>query len=306
MKIAVTGATGFVGRPLVATLRERGDTVLALSRDAARAKSVLGDVTIVEADLEARGAWWEALAGVDAIVHLAGEPIAARRWDARQKQKIRDSRVEATRTLVEAIGALPEAQRPRALVSTSGVDYYPFANEELFDDDEVTESDPPSESFLGRVCRDWEAEALGAEALGLRVARMRLGLVLGKGGALEKMTTPFRWFVGGRIGHGRQWLPWIHIDDAVAAFAAATSDARYAGAINVVTDSARNAELAKALGAALHRPALVPVPAFALKLAAGEMAEYVLHGRRVVPAKLRELGFAWKHPELAAALATLA
>lgn len=305
MKIVVTGATGFLGTALVNALCARGDALVVLSRDAARARAVLGDVTAVVADLQSPGPWTAALAEASAIVHLAGEPIAARRWDARQKQRLRDSRVEATRTLVEAIAALPAGSRPRALISASGADYYPFAPDTEFDDDEVTESDPPGDSFLGRLCRDWEAAARAAEGLGVRVACMRTGVVLGPGGALAKLTTPFKLFAGGRIGSGRQWVSWIHRDDAIRAYIAALADERYTGPLNLVTTSVRNAELASALGAALGRPAWLPVPGFALRAAVGEFAEYLLHGRRVVPARLRELGFAWTYPTLEAALANV-
>ena len=302
MKIVVTGATGFVGTGIVGQLRERGDTVIALSRDAARARATLG-VEAITADLESPGSWGEALRGVDAIVHLAGEPIAGKRWNARQKQVIRDSRVEATRTLVEAIAALPAAERPKTLVHASGADYYPFAPDAEFDDDEYVESDPAGDSFLARICRDWEKEASEATALGVRVCAMRLGIVLGEGGgALDKMTTPFKLFVGGKLGHGRQWLPWIHRDDAIAAFIAAVDDARYTGPINLVTASTRNADFARELGASMGRPSWLPVPAFTLKLAVGEMSEYLLNGRNVAPKRLRELGFAWKRATLAGAL----
>ena len=157
MKIVVTGATGFIGTALVGALCAQGDAVIVLSRDGERASAALGglgEVTAVTADLQSPGPWTAALAGADAVVHLAGEPLAAARWDARQKQRIRDSRVEATRTLVEAIAALPAAARPGALISASGADYYPFAPDTAFDDDEVTEDAPPGDSFLGRLCRD--------------------------------------------------------------------------------------------------------------------------------------------------------
>lgn len=305
MKVIVTGATGFVGSHLVPNLRARGDEVIVFSRDAESARKKLGaDLAAVSADLENPGPWTEALAGTDAIVHLAGQSIGAKRWDAREKQVIRDSRVEATRVLVEQLGKVPAERRPKVLVTASGADYYPFAlDKDEFDDDEVTEADPPGDSFLARVCRDWETEARNAEALGMRVCCMRSGIVLGEGAeALDRMKTPFKLFAGGRIGSGRQWFPWIHVDDAAEAYATAVHDERYSGPINLVRDSVRNAELAKALGAAMHRPSWLPVPAFAIKLAAGELAEYILKGRRVVPKRLRELGFTWKHTDLAAAL----
>jgi uncharacterized protein (TIGR01777 family) len=307
MKVAITGATGFIGTPLVAALQARGDEVVAFTRDPARAR--LQGTRLVEADLEQPGPWQDAIAGCDAVINLAGEPVAGKRWDARQKQRLRDSRVETTQNLVAAIAkALTSSSRgPRVLVSASGVDYYPFANAEIadFDDDEVSEADPAGEDFLARLCKAWEAEAFTAEPLGVRVVTMRTGLVLGPhGGALAKMTTPFKLFAGGRIGSGRQWMAWIHVADAVAAYLAAVDDARYRGPINLVTDSTRNADFSKQLGGVLHRPSWLPVPGFALRAAVGEIAETLLNGRRVVPAKLRELGFTWKHPELREALAS--
>jgi len=306
MKIGITGATGFIGAKLAAALLARGDEVVAFTRDPARAQARVPNGTrLVAAELETQGTWQDAIAGLDAVVHLAGEPIAGKRWNARQKQLLRDSRVESTRHLVEAIAAA--VPRPRVLVCASGADYYPFAMGGIddFDDDEVTESDPPGDEFLARLCKAWEAEAITAEPLGVRVVRMRSGLVLGdRGGALAKMTTPFKLFAGGRIGSGKQWMAWIHLDDAVAAYVAALDDARYRGPLNLVADSIRNADFAKELGAALHRPSWLPVPAFALRAAVGEVAESLLNGRRVVPARLRELGFQWKHPELRAALSS--
>jgi len=304
MKIVVTGATGFIGQALVPALRARGHDIVVLSRNATRAQQALGDVTAVTAELEVPGAWTAVLAGAGAVIHLAGESVGGKRWDARQKQLIRDSRIESTRVITEAIGALPAADRPGVLLSASGTDYYPFAlDKDDFDDDEVTEADPPGDSFLARVCRDWEKEALAAEALGVRVVLMRTGIVLGPGGALDKMTTPFKLFVGGKLGSGRQWMPWIHRDDVVAAYVAAVTDERYRGPINLVRGSVRNAEFARALGHALGRPSWLPVPGFAIKAAAGEFAEYVLKGRRVVPSKLEALGFPWTRGELGDALA---
>lgn len=303
MKVVVTGATGFIGTALVAALRSRGDAVVVLSRDAERARAVLGDVTAVTADLQVPGPWTAALAGTDAIVHLAGESVAAKRWSARQKQVIRDSRVESTRAIVEAIAALPSEARPRTLVSASGTDYYEFAPNTELDDDEVTEGAAVGDSFLSRVCRDWEAEALAAERAKLRVVCMRTGMVLGPGGgALAKLVTPFKLFAGGPIGSGRQWVPWIHLDDAVRAYLAALDDDRYRGPVNLVTESVRNAELSRAVGASLHRPSWLPVPGFAVRAVLGEFADHVLRGRRVVPARLHALGFTWTRPTLAAAL----
>jgi uncharacterized protein (TIGR01777 family) len=301
MRVLITGGTGFVGSALVAALRARGDALVVVSRDAQRARA-LGDVAAVEADLQSAGPWTTALAGADAVIHHAGEPIAARRWSAQQKQMLRDSRVETTRVLVEAIAAAPAEDRPRTLIAASGSDYYPFAPDNEFDDDEVTERDGPGDSFLARLCRDWEAEARAAERLGVRAVCMRTAMVLGPGGALAKLVTPFKLFFGGPIGSGRQWVPWIHRDDVVRAYLAALDDERYAGPINLVTESVRNAELSRAIGKALHRPSWLPVPAFALRVAVGEFADYLLQGRRVVPARLRELGFTWTRPVLETAV----
>jgi uncharacterized protein len=301
MKIAVTGATGFVGVPLVKALQAAGHDVVALVRNKARASEKLPGAECVEAQLEDPGPWCEVLGRVDAIAHLAGESIGGKRWDARQKQLIRDSRVESTRTIVEAIGKIDASKRPRALVCASGADYYPFAvGVGDFDDDPVTEADPPADTFLGRLCRDWEKEARAASAHGVRVVSMRTGLVFGPhGGALDRMSLPFKMFAGGRIGGGRQFVTWISLDDAVAGYIAALTDERYQGPINLVTASTRNAELARTMGQVMHRPSLIPVPSFAVKLAIGaELAESVLNGRNVVAAKLRELGFTWKHPTL--------
>jgi uncharacterized protein (TIGR01777 family) len=296
MKVFVTGATGFLGRPLVAALRARGDQVVALSRSSGGEGTVTGE-------LETEGAWQAAVAGCDAVVHLAGEPIAGKRWDARVKQRIRDSRVEGTARLVDAMAAAEP--RPRVLVSASGVDYYPFADGPSgFDDDDVPETDQPSDSFLARVCRDWEAEAMAAEQHGVRVVRMRTGVILGHGGALAKMTGPFRFFVGGKVGSGKQWFSWIHIDDAVAAYLAALDDDRYRGPVNLVApEPARASDVAKAIGAALGRPSWLPVPGFAVRAAAGEVAEYLLHGRKAIPRVLEKNGFKFSHPTLKEAVA---
>jgi len=299
VKVVVTGATGFIGRPLVRALVARGHAVTALTRSAARATDLA--TRVVETDLESATALTPLLANHDAVIHLAGEPVAARRWDARQKQRIRDSRVESTRAIVEALAAAPSP--PRTLLTASGIDIYAYATGPL-DDDEVTEADPPADTFLGRVCRDWEREARTAEPLGVRVAAFRTGLVLGPGGALARLETPFKLFAGGRVGSGRQWVSWIHRDDVVNAYLAALTDERYTGPINAITDSTRNADFSRAIGRALHRPSWLPVPAFALKAAVGELAESILNGRRAIPAKLRALGFAFSHPDLDEAVAS--
>ena len=303
MNIVITGATGYIGRRLIAHLRDHRITALVRDEraqlpDVDRAKHY--DVKLVKADLETPGPWCDALAGADAIVHLAGESVGARRWDAHVKQLIRDSRVETTRTIVEAIASAP----PKVLITASGVDYYNYADDDPdFDDDEVTEANPAADTFLGRLCRDWEAEASNAEAYGVRVVSMRTGMVIGPfSESMAKLRRPFELFAGGRLGSGRQWVSWIHVDDVVSAYATALTDERYRGPINLVTQSVRNRDFARELGKVMHRPTWLPVPAFAIRAVVGDFAESVLHGRRVVPAKLHELGFMWRYPTLAKAL----
>ncbi len=308
-RIFVTGATGFIGTALVRALTGRGQSVVVVSRDRERASRALGGaVEVVEGDTAYAGDWQQSLSGCDAVVNLAGQPIAGRRWNAHYRQLIHDSRVETTRHLVEAIAACGEEARPRALVSASGVDYYPFSVDlgaafAADEDDDVDERSPAGDSVMARICRDWEAEARRAEKQGVRVVRMRTGIVLGSGGALERMTTPFKFLVGGRIGNGRQWFSWIHLEDAVAAYLFALDSEKLRGPVNLVApEPVRNAELARTMGRVLKRPAWVPVPGFALRAAVGELSEYLLNGRRVVPAVLLERGFRFRFPDLESAL----
>jgi uncharacterized protein len=315
MKIGITGATGFIGGKLTTALSLRGDHVVAFSRNAAKAQSTLsklvagaGQLTVVEANLAQPGDWQKQLGGLDAVIHLAGESVGGKRWDARQKQVLRDSRVEATHILVEGIAAQPESMRPKTLVSSSGTDYYPFADTGSFDDDEVTEKQANAEHFLGRLCRDWEREAMAASAAGVRVAVMRTGIVLGAGGAaMEKINTAFKFFVGGPIGSGKQWFSWVHIDDVVNAFLFAIAKPAINGPVNLVAPGTiRQIEFARALGKALHRPSFMPAPAFAIKLAVGaEFAEYLLNGRRVVPAALLQHGFSFAHSQIETAVSKI-
>lgn len=302
----VTGGTGFIGSALVEALRGRGDEVVVLGRDAARARSALpAGVDVVEGDPALGGGpWQERLAGVDAVVHLAGAPVAARRWDARYKQILRDSRVESAHHLVAAMAALSADQRPRALISASGMDYYPgLEGGELGDDDEITERAPPGDSFLARLCQQWEAEARAAEVHGVRVVCMRTGLVLGRGGPLARMALPFKLFAGGPVGNGRQWLSWIHMEDVIRAYLLAIDDASLSGPVNLTApEPVRFKDFAAALGRAMRRPSWLPVPGFALKAAVGELAEYMLHGRRAVPAALVAHGFSFAYPTVDAAL----
>jgi uncharacterized protein len=295
MRITVTGATGLIGPRLVARLKDRGDEVTVLSRNPDRARQELC-VEAVAWDAEAQAAPVEALAGRDAVVHLAGEPVA-QRWNGPAKRRIRDSRELGTRNLVEGLRAADP--RPRVLVSASGMDYYGARG-----DEEVAEEDPPADDFLAQVCVVWEGEAQKAEELGVRVARLRTGVVLSaKGGALAKMLPPFKAGVGGPVAGGRQWMPWIHLDDIAGMYVAALDDDGWSGPINAATPTpVTNREFSKALGRALHRPAVAPVPELALRVLYGEMAEIITSGRRAIPKRALELGYAYEHPDLDEAL----
>jgi hypothetical protein len=309
MRVFITGGTGFIGRHLAAALLARGDQVSVLTRDTAKAEGIAVGAEIISGDPTERGDWMSAVSGCDAAVHLAGAPVDGKRWNARYRQVLSTSRIDSTHNLVDAIAAAE--RRPAALISASGIDIYPFASEltelrDYFEDTWVTESAPKSDSFFGRLCREWEREARGAEQHGCRVACMRTGLVLGaRDGALSRMITPFKLFVGGKIGSGQQWVSWIHLDDAVRGYLHAL-DTELSGPVNLVApEPVRNKELAKALGRVLSRPSLIPVPAFAVKLAVGELAEYLLGGRRAQPKCLLDSGFEFNYPALEPALEEL-
>jgi uncharacterized protein (TIGR01777 family) len=297
VKVVVTGATGTIGRAVVAALRDRGDHVVALSRDPGRARSVLG------ADVEAH-AWrdpkserapTDALSDADGVIHLLGEPVS-QRWSDAAKREIRDSRVLGTRNLVDTL--LDVEPRPRTLVSQSATGWYGAHG-----DEPVAESAPPADDFLARVVREWEAEAARASD-GTRVVLARTGVVLAPdGGALEKMLPFFKLGLGGPVAGGRQYVPWIHLDDVVGALLFVLGDDRADGAVNLTApEPATNAELSKALGRALHRPAFAPVPGFAVKALYGEMASIVTTGARVVPRRLEELGYPFRRADLDEAL----
>ena len=300
VKVTVTGATGTLGRQFVETLLGRGDEVTVLSRDAAKAERAFrGRVTALEwRSPKAERPPGEALEGRDGVVHLLGEPVS-QRWSGAVKREIRDSRVLATRNLVDALAALPDERRPRVLVSQSASGFYgPHG------DERVDESHAPADDFLARVCVEWEAEAVKADTLGVRTAITRTGVVLSEaGGALEKMLPPFKLGVGGPIGGGRQYVPWIHADDVVGALAFCLDTDSASGPINLsAPEPVTNKELSQALGRVLRRPALAPVPALAVKALYGEMAQIVTTGVRAVPARLQELGYDFREPELEPAL----
>jgi len=296
-KVVISGATGTIGRAVCAALSGRGDQVTALSRDAARAQRTLGVPAAQWADPTSQPPPREALAGADAIIHLLGESIA-QRWTPQAKARIRDSRVLSTRLLVGALRELAPQERPAVLVCQSATGFYGPS-----DDRELDERAPAGQDFLAQVVSAWESEARAADGL-LRVVNTRTGVVLSaSGGALAQMLPFFRAGVGGPVAGGRQYVPWIHLDDVVGALLAALDDERLSGPVNVTAPSpATNRELSSALGRVLHRPAVLPVPAFALRLLYGEMATIVITGQRAVPARLRELGFDFRHPSLEGAL----
>lgn len=297
-RVAVTGASGLVGPRVVAALQDLGAQVTVLTRDVDRARARLGDVDAVAWSLLEEPAPAAALAGRDAVVHLAGEPVA-QRWSTQAKQAIRDSRVTGTRNLVAALAALDAGERPRTLVSSSAIGYYGAHGEEPLDEDA-----PPGHDFLAQVCVEWEAAAQQAGALGVRVVLVRTGVVLdAAGGALGKMLPPFRLGVGGPVAGGRQYVSWVHVDDVAGMMLAAVRDTRWEGPFNATAPDPRsNRDFSRALGRVLHRPALAPVPGFALRLLYGDMAEIVTSGARVMPAKALVLGYQFAFAQLEDAL----
>ncbi len=296
MKITITGATGLIGSRLVRELTGRGDAVTVLSRDPGPARERLG-VDAVRWDPDRDEAPVDALAGRDGVVHLAGEPVA-QRWSAESKQRIGRSRETGTANLVA--GLRQADPRPAVLVSSSAVGYYgPHGSEEL------DEGSPAGSDFLAEVCVIWERAAQEAIELGMRVVNVRTGVVLDRsGGALKTMLPPFRLGVGGPVAGGRQYMPWVHVDDVVGLYLAALDgDERWSGPVNATAPTpVTNAAFSKALGRALHRPAIAPVPAIAIKALYGEMSEIVTKGQNVIPRKALELGYEFRHPELDEAL----
>ncbi len=300
MRILVTGATGFIGRALVPLLHREGHSVVAWVRDAGRARSLLGgDVELVPA---ANGfdSLVQTLESCDAVVNLAGEPLMGGRWTTVRRAVLEDSRIKVTALLVRAIG---EAKpRPRIFISGSAVGYYGDRADET-----LTEASSPGGDFLAQLCRKWEGAAQEAERLGLRVVRLRTGVVLGReGGALAQMLPPFAVGLGGPVGSGTQYLPWIHLHDLVRIVAATLVDDGYRGPINgVAPEQTTSRAFADALGRALHRPAMLPLPALALRALFGKAATVLLASQRADPSVLRERHFAFEFPTLIAALADI-
>jgi uncharacterized protein (TIGR01777 family) len=267
MTIAITGASGFIGRRLMERLGPE-----------ARAVSLRGNL--------------DGITGADAVVHLAGEPVA-QRWTKDAREQIRSSRVDGTRRLVDAMRSNP----PKVLVSASAVGYYGSRGDEL-----LTESSPPAEGFLADICVEWEREARKAEEFGVRVVCLRNGLVLGKGGGLDKMLLPFKLGIGGKIGDGHQWMAWVHLEDAVGLIEFALSSS-IEGAVNATAPNpVTNEEFTRELAAALHRPAIFPVPKFALHLLFGDMAQIVYASQRVIPEAAIKAGYQFRFPTLNGAI----
>ena len=291
-RVAIAGVTGLVGRGLPGLLAARGFAVTGISRGGK------GNIPGIDR--------WQTpdtldFSGHHAVINLAGEPVN-QRWTATAKRCFRESRIGYTEEIVEAIGRLPRNTRPQVLVNASAVGYYGDRADEF-----LTESSPPGSGYLADLCRDWEAAAHGAADLGLRTVMIRIGMVLGKeGGAFRQLKGVFKWGIGGRLGHGRQWMPWIHLDDLRQGIVHAVVSDTLEGAVNGTAPAPeRNADFTKKFASAMHRPALLPVPAFALKLVFGEFAGALFDSQRAVPSALVADGFEFRFHRLEDALADL-
>ncbi|WP_199246475.1 TIGR01777 family oxidoreductase [[Phormidium] sp. ETS-05] len=302
MRVAITGATGFVGPRLVAQLQARGDEILVLTRNVERTRRVFPAATFPKVNIAAykpgeSGDWQGLIAGYDGVVNLAGAAIAEERWTDDRKREIMDSRKLGTAKIVEAI--LAANPKPKVLVNSSAIGYYGTSETAAFD-----ETSPPGGDFLAAVCREWEAQAQKVTAGGTRLAIVRTGIVLGKeGGALAKMIPAFQLFAGGPIGSGRQWFSWIHRDDLVSLIIRALDDAQFQGVVNAVAPNpVRMGEFCKTLGAVMNRPSWMPVPEFVPQLLLGEGAKVVTEGQQVLPKRTLDLGFEYQYPTLKPAL----
>ena len=298
MRVVVSGATGFIGRALVRALIERGDDVLVLSRRPKLAARRLGhQIKAIKWTPEYDPAWGEEIEGYDAVVNLAGEPIFGHRWTKTQKERIRKSRAESATGIIKAIRRADH--RPETLISASGIGYYgPHGDKKL------NEETPPGEGFLAEVCQAWEEEVEDDDTESVRTVRIRIGMVLGPGGgALEQMAKPFKVLLGGRLGSGRQWVSWIHLNDLVGMILWALNDPRVEGPLNgTAPQPVTNREFVRTLGRAINRPSIFPTPAFALRLALGTSAAVVLQGQRVLPERAQKLGYVFEFTSLAEAL----
>jgi len=301
MKIAITGATGFVGSYLVKRLQAEGYSILILTRNVDHAsrvfpKSAFPNLEFVVYNSLESGDWQKVISGCDGVVNLAGAPIGEGRWTGERKQEIIDSRKIGTQKLVEAIAGAEK--KPSVLVNASAVGFYGTSETATF-----TENSPPGDDFLSQVCVAWETEAHHVKDLGVRLVILRFGVVLGMGGAIAKMLPIFKLFAGGTIGTGKQWFSWVEVDDLVNLIVAALQRKEMEGVYNATAPNPiRMAEFCHALGDVLHRPSWLPVPAFALELLMGDAAMVVLEGQKVLPKRTLESGFAYKYPNLKPAL----
>ncbi|MDZ8188132.1 MAG: TIGR01777 family oxidoreductase [Nostoc sp. ChiSLP02] len=301
MKIAVTGATGFVGSRLVQKLQTQGHRILVLTRNTAFAQKVFPsqafpNVEIVAYTPTKSGSWQNAIANCDGVVNLAGEPIGEGRWTPERKQEILNSRKLGTQKIVEAIvNANP---KPTVLINASAIGYYGTSETAAFDETSLSGND-----FLAQVCQAWEAEATKVKDAGVRLVILRLGIVLGNGGVLGKMIPPFKLFAGGPIGSGRQWFSWIHVDDLVNLIFQALTKPEIEGVYNATAPQpVRMADLSHTLGQVLHRPSWLPVPGFAIEALLGDGAIVVLEGQKVLPKRTVETGFEYQYSNLQSAL----
>jgi uncharacterized protein (TIGR01777 family) len=299
MKIAITGATGFIGSLLVDHLWKQRHQLILLSRTPPRESNVIRQQWVSWIP-GISGEWEELIDGVDGIINLAGEPIAAKRWSDAQKEKIRFSRVETTKSLVNAIAKTK--QKPKFFISSSAVGYYGGRGDQI-----VTEETASGDDYLARVCVDWEKEARKAESFGIRIALVRTGIVLDKGqGALAKMVVPFKYFVGGPLGSGDQWMPWIHIEDQVGLLLFLIENQNARGPFNATAPNpVPMTEFCKTIGTVLNRPSWATIPAGILTLVIGEMAEMLLNGQRAVPQAAMKFGYEFKYGNLLPALESL-
>jgi uncharacterized protein len=299
MKIAIAGASGFIGSLLADHLWNQRHDLLLLSRNPPRETDVTKQEWVAW-NPRTTGSWEQSLDGVDGIFNLAGEPIAAKRWTHAQKERIKTSRVQSTRALVNAIATAKD--KPKFLINASAVGYYGPHGDET-----ITEDSGPGDDYLSRVCVAWEEEASKAEAYRVRVVLVRTGIVLGKGkGALAKMVPPFKFFAGGPLGSGNQWMPWIHIEDQLGLLMFFLDNETARGPFNATAPNpVTMTEFGKTLGDVLNRPSWATVPAAVLTLLVGEMAEMLLNGQRAVPQAALKLGYEFKYPTLMPALQSL-
>ncbi len=299
MKIFITGATGFIGRSLTKSLLADGYEVTVLSRNSQKATSIFGSkVKIVEGDPGIAGSWTDEVGASDAVINLCGAPILKKKWTDARKQLLLDSRIVPTGLIIEAISKAKN--KPEVLISGSAVGYYSDRGDEL-----ITEESGPGSDFGAHLCSSWEAEANKATEFGVRVVTLRTGIVLGPdGGALSQMTPPFKFFVGGPIGNGRQYMSWVHLDDHIGITKLALADTSITGPVNMTApEPVINREFMKAIGKAMHRPSWLPVPGFVLQILFGEGAALLLEGQRAIPKKAQASGYQFINANLDAALA---